>query len=512
MEAAPRPLTPSRSAAAATTTTTTTTHAPAAAPAALWALAAALTALRAAWAAATDLSPDEAYYWTWAVHGAHADHPPGVGWLIRAGVALLGPTELGVRAGAVACGILTLLAMHRLACHALDHAPEAARWALGAAAAGALMPLGAAGAVIHTPDSALAAAWCLALLGLCRAEAAATTPRAAVASLYLAGAATAAGLWFKLTMGLFPLVALGTLLSSPAGRRHLRTPHPYLALVPALASAAALAARAAGANPFVFQIARAAERPGGVRALAELAAAQLGVVTPLLAAGGAAFIAARPWRGRALWWSAVVPLGFFAALALFTRPEASWPGVAWAGAVPGAAAWAYHAQARLPWMRRTALAALALAGAAGAVAHVQALWPIVPLPTSADPTERLSGWRALGAAWTARRDADPALPACAEHWGLAAALEFYDLPAHRPVCTLGAGATTDSARWGRRAPTFWPTGTTTAAGAIPAVPHAAERLVAAAAPACADPAPARLAGARPPRPPRAIIVSRCGAP
>src|SRR4051794_25936798 len=48
--------------------------------------------LRFVWAATIDLSPQEAYYWNYAMHPAfsYLDHPPMVAWVIRAGTLLLG--------------------------------------------------------------------------------------------------------------------------------------------------------------------------------------------------------------------------------------------------------------------------------------------------------------------------------------------------------------------------------------------------------------------------------------
>jgi dolichol-phosphate mannosyltransferase len=48
-----------------------------------------------------DLSPQEAYYWNYAVHPAlsYFDHPPMVAWVIRAGQFFVDKNELGVRIG-----------------------------------------------------------------------------------------------------------------------------------------------------------------------------------------------------------------------------------------------------------------------------------------------------------------------------------------------------------------------------------------------------------------------------
>ncbi len=45
------------------------------------------------------LAPEEAYYWDYAQHPAlsYFDYPPMIAWTIRAGTAVFGDTEFGVR-------------------------------------------------------------------------------------------------------------------------------------------------------------------------------------------------------------------------------------------------------------------------------------------------------------------------------------------------------------------------------------------------------------------------------
>src|SRR6202012_4565424 len=62
-------------------------------------LAIGLTAIRLAAAGSIHLTEDEAYYRFWAQHlqFGYLDHPPMIGWRIRAGMSLFGDTPLGVR-------------------------------------------------------------------------------------------------------------------------------------------------------------------------------------------------------------------------------------------------------------------------------------------------------------------------------------------------------------------------------------------------------------------------------
>ena len=81
-------------------------------PLAVGALIAVLTCMRVAYASLIDLRTDEAYYWTWSKENVlcFLDHPPMIAWFIRAGTAIFGDTNFGVRfAGLVAMLIAQLL-------------------------------------------------------------------------------------------------------------------------------------------------------------------------------------------------------------------------------------------------------------------------------------------------------------------------------------------------------------------------------------------------------------------
>jgi 4-amino-4-deoxy-L-arabinose transferase-like glycosyltransferase len=108
-----------------------------------------LALLRAAVAATTELSDDEAYYRLWALAPAmsYLDHPPMVAWLIAAGQAVLGDTPLGVRLAAVLTSLLGPLLLWRTVW--LLFGAEVAERAVAFALA---MPLLAVGGIIITPD------------------------------------------------------------------------------------------------------------------------------------------------------------------------------------------------------------------------------------------------------------------------------------------------------------------------------------------------------------------------
>src|SRR5206468_6373445 len=66
---------------------------------AVWFFVAALTTIRLSLLATTDLAFDEAHYWMWSerLAPAYLSKGPGIAFAIRAGTALFGANEFGVR-------------------------------------------------------------------------------------------------------------------------------------------------------------------------------------------------------------------------------------------------------------------------------------------------------------------------------------------------------------------------------------------------------------------------------
>src|SRR5947208_13189019 len=68
-------------------------------------------------AAFTPITFDEAYYWMWQKHlaGGYYDHPPMVAFVIRAGTAIAGDTEFGVRLVSILLALPMSLAVYQTA-------------------------------------------------------------------------------------------------------------------------------------------------------------------------------------------------------------------------------------------------------------------------------------------------------------------------------------------------------------------------------------------------------------
>jgi 4-amino-4-deoxy-L-arabinose transferase-like glycosyltransferase len=127
----------------------------------VWAIAAAVTLMRAIAGYRVPLTGDEAYYWEWSRHLAlgYVDHPPAVAWTIRL-FSWLGTTPGAVRIGFVVCGIVATLA----------GAAAATRLASGDRRAGAVTALAFAITPLFsmafgsaTPDGPFLAFWTLSL-------------------------------------------------------------------------------------------------------------------------------------------------------------------------------------------------------------------------------------------------------------------------------------------------------------------------------------------------------------
>jgi dolichol-phosphate mannosyltransferase len=100
--------------------------------------------------------PEEAYYWNYAQHLdiGYLDHPPMVGWLIAAGAAVLGDTELGVRIGALLCAVIASVFVYRLT---RDMFGELSGWV--AVVLAQTLPFFFFAGILMTPDAPLTAAW-----------------------------------------------------------------------------------------------------------------------------------------------------------------------------------------------------------------------------------------------------------------------------------------------------------------------------------------------------------------
>ncbi|MBP1696397.1 MAG: glycosyltransferase [Deltaproteobacteria bacterium] len=182
--------------------------------------------LRLAFMGVINLSPQEAYYWSYAQHLdiGYLDHPPMVAWLIWLGTHLLGNREIGVRLPAFLSWLISSFFMYKLGRNLFGKTAGFASLLFIAA-----LPMYCYFAFSITPDAPLCAAWAGCLYFLERA----LVNRQSKAWVGV-GVCLGLGMLSKYTIALLvPAIGLFILLDKES-RRWLRRPEPYLALVLAL--------------------------------------------------------------------------------------------------------------------------------------------------------------------------------------------------------------------------------------------------------------------------------------
>ncbi len=395
-----------------------------------------LTCVRLAVAAWTPLAPDEAYYWVWSrcLAPGFVDHPPMVALWIRAGTALLGNTELGVRL----LGPLATAAGTVLLWRAAEDLLPGRRAGLPAAVLANATLLFGAGAATMTPDTPLLFFWTLALFGLGRVLA-----TGGAGWWGLVGVAAGLAMASKYTAVLLVPSVLVWLLAVPSLRPWLRRPGPWLGVLAGLVMFAPVLGWNATHDwaSFVRQGGRVGEwQPGrALQFFGELLGGQIGLATPLLAVlFGAGIVAAvrRAWRTRDPGWTLLaallaVPSLVFLQHALGDRVQANWPSLMYPQAAIAAAGLTGG------WLRLRA-PAVGFGVLVTCVVWVQAIWAPARVPFPWDFTLlRLGGWASMAQGVAAQARAEGAAYVVADNYGIAAELAWH-LPPDIPVLALDA--------------------------------------------------------------------------
>jgi 4-amino-4-deoxy-L-arabinose transferase-like glycosyltransferase len=383
---------------------------------------AALTLLRLVVAAATPLSPDEAYYWVWsrALAPGYLDHPPMIALWIRLGTLLAGDTNLGIRLLAPVSAALGSLLLAR----AGELLLAGRRVGLAAAALLNATLLFGVGAVTMTPDTPLLFFW--------------TATLWALAALLRSGD----GKWF-LAAGVFGGLALASkytavflgggiflwLLAVPALRPWLRRPEPWIGAV--LAGAVFMPVLLWNAAHGWASLAKQGGRVGAwnpgraAQFLGELIGGQIGLATPLvfvICGAGTAAAARIAWRTREPAWTLLASLTLplvlvFLQHALGDRVQGAWP----APVYPAAAVAGAGLSGRF-WIRLRP-AAVALGAVVTLVVYIQATLAPVALSPHIDPTAlRLAGWPGLARGVSEAARQEQASFVAADDYGIAAEL------------------------------------------------------------------------------------------
>jgi 4-amino-4-deoxy-L-arabinose transferase-like glycosyltransferase len=317
---------------------------------------------------------DEPYYWLWSRHLAwgYYDHPPAVAVLIRAGTALFGDTEFGVRFAGLALSVPMTLCVWRTGSLLLGGTQNGGRAALFFN----LTLQATIQTFMATPDAAALA---------CSAAVVWTLAEMTVSGngrwWLLAGLFAGLGLLAKYTVLFTAAGAVVWLLLTKDGRAWLKTPWPWLgATIAALLFAPNLIWNADNDwGTLAFQFGRIVTSDQHWWYLPQFVAEQFVLASPFIAD-----LAVRGlWRTTrskdqkllliaALLWPAII---FFSIHALQDRVHRNWPDIIYP-ALAVAAAYGFHNKLGPRLLRSGAVPVAVLILAA---VYAQALFRVVPL-------------------------------------------------------------------------------------------------------------------------------------
>jgi dolichol-phosphate mannosyltransferase len=281
-------------------------------------------------AATIDLSPQEAYYWNYAIHPdlSYLDHPPMVAWVIRAGTLLLGKTEIGVRIGGL---LLTVLSTWLI--YVLGRLWFSRRAALWAALLFQVIPIYFVYGVIITPDVPLICFWLLTLYLISIA-----VLKNQQRTWYSAGAALGFAMLSKYTGFFLVPSALLFLIAERERRKWLLRKEPYLAFLLSLVvfSPTIIWNYRHQWASFAFQFGARLIGEGSAQdrhSFVQFLGIQLGAIFPTLLAGLWLSLTVALYftiKGRGSRWQfclffSVPILGFFTAYSTGSLVKANWP-------------------------------------------------------------------------------------------------------------------------------------------------------------------------------------------
>ncbi len=381
------------------------------------------------WYGNLNLGPDEAHYWEWSRRLSYGYYSKGpvIAYLIRAGTALFGNTEFGVRFFAPVLYLIGSLLLYELGKELFDEATG-----ICSAALFQVVPLFSAFGVIMTIDAPSIFFWILGLYLFLKALREKKT-----AGWVFLGVAVGLGMLTKLTMSFFILSAFLYLATSKEERRELFSVRPYLGLLACLVLLVPLFYWNHNHNWVNFRHeAGHADIAAGFRVSPEsflqFLGSQIGVITPVLFVLMAyALIKNRALAkdekaGRFCFWFAAPTLVFFLLKSIQGKVQANW---AMDGYITGIIAVSQvivrgFAPGRRPGSRFLMSAAAAIAVFVTAVSYYPS---IIKLPPKLDPSARLRGWKQLAAEVEKNAPAGNIKPyfVFSDYYGASSELAFY---------------------------------------------------------------------------------------
>jgi 4-amino-4-deoxy-L-arabinose transferase-like glycosyltransferase len=407
-------------------------------------LAAAVIALlisRVLLAATANLAEDEAYYWLWSTHlaGGYYDHPPMIAYWIRAGTAIFGKTEFGVRFAALLSAVAGSYLLYRTSL-ALFRDRNAALLCVIWMNATLLCN---ASAIVATPDTPLGFFTALTLFCLAKLI---ETGRGAW--WYAIGAGLGLAFVSKYTAALLIPCLFVWMIATAQGRRWFARPEPYLGA----AIAVLIVTPVVSWNYAHDWVSFAKQAEHGIKdrpadaflSVLELLSSQAGLATPLIfifCVFGSAYAFVRGVRfGNARWlllgaMSAPILLFFFVHAAS-QKIQPNWPGLLYPAAILAAVHGflAVSGEKRVPkWVRASFSLAPWVAVAFTAAAFAQLSLGALPIDAKKDPTARLKGWAKLGGEIERLQREHGAQIVLTDRYAITGELAFYGLDPERVV-------------------------------------------------------------------------------
>ena len=379
------------------------------------------------WYGNLNLGPDEAHYWEWSRHLDYGYYSKGpvIAYLIRAGTALFGNTEFGVRFFAPVLYLLGSLLLYKIGKELFDEATGVC-----AAALFQVVPLFSAFGIIMTIDAPSIFFWILSLYLFLKA-----LDRKKTAYWIFLGVSVGMGMLTKLTMAPFILSAFLYLATSKEERRELLSARPYLALLACLALLLPLIYWNHSHNWVNFRheeghadlAAGLVVSPGS---FFQFFGSQLGVITPALFAIMMYALAryrslpgADGKAGRFCFWFAAPTLLFFFLWSFHSKVQANWAMAGYISGIVAVSPVIVRGVSSGKWFGGKFLMSLAVAIAVF-VSAVSYYPSIIGLPPRLDPSARLRGWRQLAS--EVEKDAPPApYFVFSDYYGAASELAFY---------------------------------------------------------------------------------------
>jgi undecaprenyl-diphosphatase len=355
-----------------------------------------------------DLSPDEAHYWEWSrrLDWSYYSKGPMIAYLIYMSTSIFGDSVFGIRIMAVFFSALSSIFLYILGKRLYDE-----QAGLFSAILIQIIPLFSAFGILFTIDSLFIFFWILSLLFFYRSmfnvqrsttNSSLITHHSSLMYWVLLGISIGLGLLTKYTMALFYPAAILFLLLLKEQRRVFLTKGPYIGFLISLIVFFPVIIWNAQHDWVTFKhTAGQVHMTNGVqlslKSFFEFLGSQLGVITPFLfiIMGVSLWKLRNQCEGAFLFWFSIPIIAFFLLKSIQGKVQANW---ALPGYITGIVAFSAYSVKKFytegKSMKFFIVTAVLLSVIATSVGHYSSL---LNLPGKMDPTNRIRGWKELGA-------------------------------------------------------------------------------------------------------------------